>query len=291
MCEDRQKTSKAGSRQSTSSRKPAKTTRPSRPSACAGIRRRPSSSPWPTITNRASGTRAITRAAAASRVAWSLCAVRAATLPTTGAPAGTPRARNASAPAPAGARSGTPSYTTRTRAGGRPPFSSTRATAALTAITRRQRRYFQRERGPRSAKSTRREAISPRGGMPIHTAAAAACGSCTWTTSARKRRTSCRRANTGPGTKSPPKPTSHTSRSAARARSRRADPARQATITSCPRRSMPLAVSSTWFCPPRQPRALSTCTILTSGAGRRRRAARGAWPASRTCSTSSGRKR
>src|SRR6185295_10130308 len=53
----------------------------------------------------------------------------------------------ASSPPRAGARSGTPSYTTRREAAGRPLFSRTCPTAALTAITRRQRRYFQRESG------------------------------------------------------------------------------------------------------------------------------------------------
>src|SRR5258708_4059040 len=160
MCEERQKTSKAGIRRSTSGRNPANRTWPSRPSSWARARSQLSSSPWPTITNRTSGTRAITCAAAMRRVAWSLCPVSAATLPTTGAPAGTPSARSASSPPAVGARSGTPSYTTRTWAADRPPSSSTRATARLTAMTRRHRRYFQRERAPRSANPTRREATS-----------------------------------------------------------------------------------------------------------------------------------
>ena len=139
---------------------PAKITLRDRPSARACASSAGRSSPSPAITTATRGSRSRSRAVASIKVAWSLWPVRAATLPTTGLPSGTPRAARASRPPPIGGRSGTPSYTRRIRASGRPSPRRRSAMARLTAITRSQARYLTRDGRERRRKSTRRVAMT-----------------------------------------------------------------------------------------------------------------------------------
>ena len=250
MWDERQNTVKAGMSRSRSVRKPAKITLRDRPSAAARASSGARSSPSPAITTTTPGSRSRSRAVASIKVAWSLWPVRAATLPTTRLPSGTPRAARASAPPPTGARSGTPSYTSRTRESGMPSACSRSAMARLTAITRSQARYLTREGSERRRKSTRRVAMmralepaSLRATSPADTA----WGSWSCITSGRV----SERARTSPripkGPRSPWKRAGHVRTPAASARARSSPPARQARVTSCPRSAMPRAVSSTWF--------------------------------------------
>ena len=195
---------------------------PRRPRARACASQRGRSSPSPDDHEAGLGHRARTRAAASSSVAWSLWSVSAATLPTTGAPAGTPRARSARRPPAAGGPVGHALVDDADAvAGQRRPPRATRAIARLTAITRRQAPYFQRESGPRSGKSTRRRARSggsrARGGArpaPRRPRAGRAGGP----RPAAVSRTSRTQAQSAPGEKSPRKAIGRTARPAARAR-------------------------------------------------------------------------
>jgi len=85
-----QNTSNQRSSAGTSVRKPGKSTRSATPSSAACAFKAGSSSPSPTTSRRASGWRSSTAGAAATRSACALCAAQWATLPITGAPAGTP---------------------------------------------------------------------------------------------------------------------------------------------------------------------------------------------------------
>ena len=282
-CDDRQKTENAGSRLSRSRRKPANTTRSASPCSRTRRSRAGRSSPSPAITSRASGRRGRSSAIASTSVAWSLCAVSAATLPTTGAASGTPSSARASRPPGSGARSGTPSYTRRSRSAGIPSRSTMPPIARLTTITRAQAAYLRAREGGaqrevdsphRDARVPRPRAVRPAARRRRRAGRAAAAR-----TAARggRRRASAQIAG---GHRSPRKGSGRTSRPAARARVSSAPPERQATSVATPRAAMPLAVSSTWFCPPRQLAAVSTCRTAPAPAGRR--PARG--PRCRSCS-------
>ena len=296
MCEDRQKTSKAGSSRSTSSRKPAKTTRPSRPSR-GPARLEPALAALPRPRSRSArrGTRAThpRRGLEQRRVVLVRRSARPRCRPPA-RPAGTPSAAQRFAPARRGQGDRGHLRTPRGRdAAGRPSASSTRAMARLTAITRPAARGTSSARADRaSEKSTRRVATrrEARGPRAAAAAAASACGSCSVD---HVRPDAAERAGARPragaAQKSPSKPRGRTSRPAACARSRSAaPPSGRPAMTSCPRAAMPargqqhLVLSA----PPAAARCPRAAILIAPGR-RAVRAVRGAWPASRRCSTRS----